>query len=54
MGSACGFLIPPEVVTNSDDLAFLQHRLQLLMYGGAAVTTAQFILVFIRQLYFAV
>jgi FLVCR family feline leukemia virus subgroup C receptor-related protein len=47
LGTAFGFLIPPEVVPNSNNTEFLQDRMSYLMYGGAAVTTAQFILVVI-------
>lgn len=52
MGAAVGFLIPPEIVTNGDDLDVTGHQLSIVMYSGAAVTTALFILVVIRMFAF--
>ena len=54
LGAAVGFLVPPEVVSNIDDLDFIGYRLSLLMYGGAAVTTLQAILVIFRKCYYTV
>jgi MFS transporter, FLVCR family, feline leukemia virus subgroup C receptor-related protein len=50
LGTALGFLIPPEIVTNGEDLDVTGRQLSIVMYGGAAVTTALFILVVIRML----
>lgn len=45
LGCAIGFLIPPEVVPNHEDLDVVGYRLSLMFYGTAGVTTLLFILV---------
>ena len=45
LGCALGFLIPPEIVGNIDDVEFIRYRLMFMFYGGAVLTTALFILV---------
>ena len=49
LGCALGFLVPPEIVPNSDDLGFIGYRLSLMFYGGAAITSCLFILVSIGK-----
>ncbi|XP_064617494.1 heme transporter FLVCR2-like isoform X2 [Liolophura sinensis] len=45
VGVAVGFLIPPEIVPNSEDLGKVGRDLRIMMYSTAGVTTALFILV---------
>ncbi|XP_069049268.1 heme transporter FLVCR2 isoform X1 [Lepisosteus oculatus] len=47
LGIAVGFLIPPVVVPNLDDLDQLAHHISIMFYGTAAVATILFILVII-------
>ncbi|MBN3317242.1 FLVC2 protein, partial [Atractosteus spatula] len=47
LGIAVGFLIPPVVVPNLDDLDQLAHHISIMFYGTAAVATLLFILVII-------
>lgn len=44
-GCALGFLIPPEIVTNTGDLDVIGYKLSIMFYGGAAITSLLFILV---------
>ena len=50
LGCAMGFLIPPELVPNDPDLSEVGHRLGIMFYGAAGLTTALFILVCIGEL----
>ncbi|XP_038646355.1 feline leukemia virus subgroup C receptor-related protein 1-like [Scyliorhinus canicula] len=45
MGVALGFLIPPMIVPNVDDLDQLTYHINVMFYGTAAVATVLFILV---------
>ncbi|XP_060685520.1 heme transporter FLVCR2-like [Hemiscyllium ocellatum] len=45
MGVALGFLIPPIIVPNVDDLDQLTYHINIMFYGTAAVATLLFILV---------
>ncbi|XP_067894530.1 heme transporter FLVCR2 isoform X2 [Heterodontus francisci] len=45
MGVALGFLIPPILVPNVDDLDQLTYHINVMFYGTAAVATVLFILV---------
>ena len=49
LGCALGFLIPPEIVPNSDSLDDIGHDLSIMFYGGAAITTALFVVVCIGK-----
>lgn len=51
IGCALGFLIPPEIVINTDDLDVIGQRLSVMFYGGAALTSALFILILICELF---
>lgn len=45
VGVAVGFLLPPILVPNSDDIDSLSKDFQVMFYGGAIVTTALVILI---------
>ena len=47
IGCALGFVIPPEIVTNNDDITVIGSQLSIMLYAGAAVMTVLFILVLI-------
>ena len=53
IGCALGFVIPPEIVTNSDDIAVIGSQLRIMLYSGAALMTFLFILVIICTLLYA-
>lgn len=45
LGVATGFLIPPMLVPNVDDMDQLAHHISIMFYGTAVVATVLFILV---------
>ncbi|XP_005986602.1 heme transporter FLVCR2 isoform X7 [Latimeria chalumnae] len=47
LGVAVGFLLPPVLIPNIDDLDTLAHHISIMFYGTAAVATLLFILVII-------
>ncbi|XP_069494147.1 choline/ethanolamine transporter FLVCR2 isoform X2 [Ambystoma mexicanum] len=47
LGIAVGFLLPPLLVPNSDDLEELAYNIRTMFFGTAAVATALFVLVVI-------
>ncbi|XP_030070327.1 choline/ethanolamine transporter FLVCR2 [Microcaecilia unicolor] len=47
LGIAVGFLLPPVLVPNVEDLQLLAHHISIMFYGTASVATALFILVII-------
>ncbi|GCB83853.1 hypothetical protein scyTo_0024121, partial [Scyliorhinus torazame] len=49
MGVALGFLIPPMIVPNVDDLDQLTYHINVMFYGTAAVATVLFILVILGK-----
>lgn len=51
IGCALGFLIPPEIVINTDDLDVIGQRLSVMFYGGAALTTAIFVLILVCEFF---
>ena len=49
VGCAAGFLIPPLLVPNSDDLAEVGHDLSIMFYIWAGVTTSLFLLIILGK-----
>lgn len=49
MGIAIGFLIPPILVPNVDDINELEHYIRIMFYISAGVATFIFILVVIGK-----
>jgi len=47
IGCALGFVIPPEIVTDDEDIAVIGSQLRIMLYTGAVVMTIIFILVII-------
>ncbi|KAF0300149.1 Feline leukemia virus subgroup C receptor-related protein 2 [Amphibalanus amphitrite] len=45
IGNAIGFLIPPAIVQDSEDLDEIGHDLSIMFYGQAAITSALFIII---------
>ncbi|XP_043242358.1 feline leukemia virus subgroup C receptor-related protein 1-like isoform X3 [Amphibalanus amphitrite] len=45
IGNAIGFLIPPAIVQDSQDLDEIGHDLSIMFYGQAAITSALFIII---------
>lgn len=50
MGIAIGFLIPPILVPNVDDINELAHHIRVMFYISAGVATVIFILVIISKM----
>jgi len=51
IGCALGFVIPPEIVTDSADIDVIGSQLRIMLYAGAAVMSTLFILVLICTFY---
>lgn len=49
MGIAIGFLVPPILVPNVDDMDELAHHIRIMFYISAGVATLIFILVVIGK-----
>lgn len=49
LGIALGFLIPPVLVPNVDDLDELGNHIRVMFYINAGVTTVSFILVVLSK-----
>ena len=52
IGCALGFVIPPEIVTNDEDVDVIGSQLRLMLYSGAVVMTILFMLVLLRTLHY--
>lgn len=52
VGCAAGFLIPPLLVPNSDDLNEVGHDLSIMFYIWAGFTTSLFILIILGKDYY--
>lgn len=52
LGVALGFLIPPMLVKNHDDLTLVGHDLQFMFYLVAGFTTVLLILMLICKIFF--
>nr|XP_033794615.1 feline leukemia virus subgroup C receptor-related protein 1 isoform X2 [Geotrypetes seraphini] len=44
LGSAIGFLLPPVLVPNIDDMELVGHNISIMFYGTAAISTVLFLL----------
>jgi hypothetical protein len=49
MGTALGFLIPPNVVVSSDSIEFMQRRFYYLLIPVAVLSASSFILALISN-----
>lgn len=46
IGNAIGFLIPPAIVEDSEDLDVISSHLSIMFYGQAAITSILFLVIF--------
>lgn len=52
LGTAIGFLVPPVLVPNTDDMNLMGHNISIMFYGTAAVSTLLFLITaFGKQIY---
>lgn len=49
MGIAIGFLVPPILVPNVDDVDELAHHIRMMFYISAGIATVIFVLVVIGK-----
>ena len=45
IGNAVGFLIPPAIVQDSEDLDAIGHDLSIMFYGQAVITSVLFVII---------